>query len=231
MSNMNMSTNTNHHGAPHHKRPFVIRSAQEIVDNPPADWSVQVLELSDAPTEHRLRMRMMVFEHPDKGYRLLPFLTRRAPKRMRTEHGEVEAMDDFDMLPSNPLEVALPAVAVAPHEVLENLTTVLAEYSKKQAAMPPPSKRPVTQRPFTRGAMGKVAAMLKAQQEHQEQVAPQQERPRKDKKHKRHVREEQVSVQALPMPEPEPVSVQAQQQEQERDEDIERSLDIALLFL
>lgn len=140
------------------------RSSQDIIANPPPGWLVTVVELDpSASQDKRLRLRMMVFEHPDKGYRMLPFLTRRTFKRMSTEHGEVETPDDVDILPMNPLEAALPAITVAPYEVLENLTTVMAEYGRKQAELPPPSKKPVTHRPFNTKSM---SAIIKTTRNH-----------------------------------------------------------------
>jgi len=169
-----MSSNTNTNIAPQNARPQhrprppqrLARSAQDIVQNPPPGWLAKVLELDPtAPPDKRLRLRLIAFEHPDKGYRLLPFLTVRTPKRMETENGQVETMDDMDILPNNPLEAALPAITVAPHDVLENLTIVMAEYAKKQVSLPPPSKKPLTHRPFTPNIMSHVKAAEQPRQQ------------------------------------------------------------------
>jgi hypothetical protein len=158
----------------------VQRSANDVVQSPPTGWLVKIHELVPDPSNQRLRMRIMIFEHPDKGYRLLPFLTRRVPRRMRTDNGEVEAMDDFDILPANPLEAALPASTVAQFEVLENLTIIMAEYGKKQAEMPPPSKKPVTHRPFTPTAMSAVARTIE-----KKKAAPPQEQRQQNRQPQR----------------------------------------------
>lgn len=150
----------------------VNRSATEVMQYLPVGWSATVHELDPGGTKDaRVRLRVLVFESSDKGFKILPFFTVRVPRRMKTEAGDVEMIDDMDILPHNPLEGALPAILFDHGNVLEELCVLLGDFSKRQAALPPPSKRPLTQRPFAEG-LAKVARQNA--KERAQQVATQQ---------------------------------------------------------
>jgi hypothetical protein len=155
------------------------RKAEEVMQHLPAGWTAQVLELDPEGTKDvRTRVRLMVFENPDRGWKVLPFMTIRTPRRMQVEgeNGEsssVEVMDDMDILPTNILEVALPVSLFQHDRVLEDVTVHLHELAKKQAALPPPSKRPLTQRPFGMqlAKIARTMAHTRAQQQEVEEKA------------------------------------------------------------
>lgn len=154
----------------------VLRSAAEVMMHLPNGWSATIIEPdADGTKDARVRLRVLVFENLDKGYRLLPFMTVRHPRRMKTETAGVETMDDMDILPGNPLEVALPAMVFDHGKVLETVLELFNDYAKKQAALPPPSKRPLTQRPFAEGLARMAAKSQRDAREQQRQREPQEE--------------------------------------------------------
>jgi len=181
-----MNTNTNpNNQRPHHQqqRPRqenrLNRSAIEVMQHLPMGWTAKVIEPdAEGTKDRRTRLRVMVLEHPDKGFRLLMFLTVRIAKRMQTEAGDVEVVDDMDILPNNIVETALPADLFNHGKVLEELLVHLDEYAKKQAALPPPSKKPLTQRPFANKLSAEVH---RGRQEQQRQHEQQQQNQRKQK--------------------------------------------------
>lgn len=154
--------NHNNHGP--------LRSAKEIHKHLPLGWTAKVVELDEEATkDERVRARLMVLENPDKGWKLLPFMTIRIAQKTRTtdENGVqhvVETTDDMDILPSNVLEVALPANVFGHGNVLEELTIHAMDFAMKQKELPPPHKRPVTQRisfKQLQGASRSIAAAAK----------------------------------------------------------------------
>lgn len=184
-----MSTNTNpdnHRPHHHQQRPRqenrLNRSAVEVMQHLPMGWTAKVIEPdAEGTKDRRTRLRVMVLEHPDKGFRLLMFLTVRIPKKMKTEAGDVEVIDDMDILPNNIVEAALPADLFNHGKVLEELLVQLDEYAKKQAALPPPSKKPLTQRPFANKLSAEVS---RGRQEQHRQAQENQRHNNQQKKQK-----------------------------------------------
>jgi hypothetical protein len=152
-TNMVTATSTSSADTKHRRPP---RTAEELAPHLPDGWLVSVHELG-TDTSAKVRVRVLVFEHSYFGFRLLPVTTRKKRITTKTDEGVIEVEEDFDLLPRDPLGFALPAHALVPVEVLENFTILLAEYGKKAAAIPPPSKRPVTHRPFNPKTLRKVA--------------------------------------------------------------------------
>lgn len=164
----------------------VLRSAAEVILHLPTGWSATIIEPDPEGTKHaRTRLRVLVFENPDKGFKLLPFMTVRHPRRTQTEGGGIEVMDDMDILPGNPLEVALPAMIFEPGKVLEEVCVLLADYAKKQASLPPPSKRPLVQRPFAEGLAKMARAQAKGSHEREQREQRERREPEQSNKNKR----------------------------------------------
>lgn len=176
------------------------RSAAEVMQHLPVGWSATIIEPdAEGNKDARTRLRVLVFENPDKGFKLLPFMTVRHARRMRTDEASVETMDDMDILPNNPLEQAMPAILFDHGKVMEEFCVLLADYAKKQADLPPPSKRPLTQRPFAEG-LQRIARAHNRERERQQQAQPyqapsQQQQPqRQDNKKSRRGRNKHASV-------------------------------------
>jgi hypothetical protein len=188
---MNTNTNPDNHRPHHnHQRPRqenrLNRSAVEVMQHLPMGWTATVTEPdAEGTKDRRTRLRVMVLEHPDKGFRLLMFLTIRIPKRMQTDAGEVEVIDDMDILPQNIVEAALPADLFNHGKVLEELCVKLDDYAKKQAALPPPSKKPLTQRPFAHKLSAEVSRGRQEQRRQQVHEQEQQFQPNQRKKNRR----------------------------------------------
>lgn len=179
------------------------RNADEVIARLPVDWSATVLELDEEGTKNsRTRLRLMVFENPDKGFKVLPFMTVRHAKRMTTDRNTVEVLDDMDLLPYNVLENALPVALFDQGAVLENFLEILAEYAKKQAALPPPSKRPLTHRPFA-GSLAKVVRKAKQEKHHEQHAQPMPPAPKrqskKQRKRNRKGRTDRTAVLLMPL--------------------------------
>lgn len=122
-----------------------VRSAAEIVKNPPRGYTVELVELS-ADIEARERLRLMVFQS-ENGYRVLLVETRRVPRKTTTSDGStIETVEDFDVLPPNPLGSAVKA-NLLPDNVLEALFVKLVDVHQLQLKVPPPHERPIN-RPF-----------------------------------------------------------------------------------
>ncbi len=157
------------------------RNADEAIQTLPMGWTAKIVEPdAEGTKDSRTRLRLMVLENPDKGFKLLPFMTIRVSKKMMVNNTAIETIDDMDILPHNILEVALPATLFGQGAVLESLLEMFDVYAKQQAALPPPSKRPLTQRPF---AMKNLAKLVRAS--HEERRHPREEEPKNKRKRSR----------------------------------------------
>lgn len=178
---------TQQHQHQHHQRRDhrLLRSVADAQQSLPLGWTMTVTEPdAEGTKDSRTRLRLMILEHPDKGFRLLPFMTVRVPRRMKTQEADVQVFDDMDLLPSNIIETSLPAALFGQGKVLEELLVQFDEFAKKQAALPPPSKRPLTQRPFEKLAAHARQAGHREQQRHQARQ-PQRE-PQPQHEHEQH---------------------------------------------
>lgn len=96
-------------------------------------WEVEVREVDPRQTP-RSRMRLLVIKGP-QGYRMLPFMTSRVARTVRTEHGTVTVEEEVDFLPNNLMECCLNA-SLFWEESLQNLVEEMADIQGLQAALP-----------------------------------------------------------------------------------------------
>lgn len=121
------------------------QSATDLTKSPPKGWTAEVVEF-EADPDVRKRLRMLVLRG-EYGWRVLPFVTVRIAKKTTTDAGVIEVEDDLDILPRNVLEAAM-EINVFREDTLTKFCESLADLAERQAALPPPHKRPLTQRPF-----------------------------------------------------------------------------------
>ena len=178
------------------------RRASDVIKALPLGWTARVVEPdAEGTKENRTRLRLMVLENPDKGFKVLPFMTVRVFRKMKVDDTLVETSDDMDILPHNILEQALPASLFGQGVVLESLMELLDGLQKEQAALPPPSKRPLTHRLRLPGDLLEAVKTVDREMEElkKRQPRPSQPQPKKNKKPRKRGRSDRAAVLLLPL--------------------------------
>lgn len=111
-------------------RPSTAESVSKYLGS---GWEVEVREVDPRQTP-RSRMRLLIIRGP-QGYRMLPFMTSRVARTVRTEHGTVTVEEERDFLPSNLMECCLNA-SLFWEDSLQNLVEEMADVQAMQAALP-----------------------------------------------------------------------------------------------